>query len=49
MGDCQGGEAQLSPLDKPGVYTPGAVKNLILHRGIKSLQSTILLDSSQVA
>lgn len=29
MGNCQGGEAQLSPLDKPGVHTPGAVKNLI--------------------
>jgi glycine dehydrogenase subunit 1 len=30
MGDCQGGEAQLSPLDKPGVHTPGAVKKLII-------------------
>ena len=30
MGDYQGGEAELSPLGKPGVHTPGAVKKLIL-------------------
>jgi len=29
MGDYQGGEAQLSPLGKPGVHTPGEVKKLI--------------------
>jgi len=29
MGDCQGQEAQLSPLGEPGVHTPDEVKKLI--------------------